>query len=97
MKPLIYYDFDKTPDDKITINKERLNEVLEEVYNAGVEDGRRENKSNSWTSCRDGDTYKLTTNVKSDKNLDLEADLDKAIWIDRLITYNSRKEINHEV
>ena len=37
MKPLIYYDFDKTPDDKITINKERLNEVLEEVYNAGVE------------------------------------------------------------
>ena len=88
MKPLIYYDFDKTPDDKITINKERLNEVLEEVYNAGVEDGRRENKSNSWTAYRDGDTYKLTTNVKNDKNLDLEADLNKVIWIDRLITYN---------
>ena len=97
MKPLIYYDFDKTPDDKITINKERLNEVLEEVYNAGVEDGRRENKSNSWTAYRDGDTYKLTTNVKNDKNLDLEADLNKVIWIDRLITYNSRKEINHEI
>ena len=71
MKPLIYYDFDKTPDDKITINKERLNEVLEEVYNAGVEDGRRENKYNSWTTYRDGDAYKLTTNMKGSKNLDL--------------------------
>ena len=97
MKPLIYYDFNKTPDGKIEISKERLKEVLEEVYNAGVEDGRRENKSNSWTAYRDGDTYKLVTNVKGDKNLDLEANLDKAIWIDRLIIYNSRKEINHEV
>ncbi len=97
MKPLIYYDFSKTPDGKVTITKERLNEVLEEVYNAGVEDGRRENKSNSWTAYRDGDTYKLATNAKGNKNLDLEADLSKASWIDKLITYNSRKEINHEV
>ena len=97
MKPLIYYDFSKTPDGKVTITKERLNEVLEEVYNAGVEDGRRENKSNSWTAYRDGDTYKLATNAKGNKNLDLEADLSKVIGIDKLITYNSRKEINHEV
>ena len=97
MKPLIYYDFSKTPDGKVTITKERLNEVLEEVYNAGVEDGRRENKSNSWTAYRDGDTYKLATNAKTNRNLNLDVDLDKVIGIDKLITYNSRKEINHEV
>lgn len=87
MKPLIYYDFSKTPDGKVAISKERLNEVLEEVYNAGVEDGRRENKSNSWTAYRDGDTYKLTT----------EADLGKAVEIDKLIKHNSRKDVNYEV
>ena len=98
MKPIIYFDFKETEDNTaVVINKARLKEILNEVYNAGVEDGRRENKSNSWTAYRDGDTYKLTTNVKGDKNSDLEADLDKSIWIDRLITYNSRKEIDHEI
>lgn len=85
MKPLIYYDFDKTPDDKITINKERLNEVLEEVYNAGVEDGKRENKFNHlWNVMRDGDTYKLTTNVKG---MDLTPRLDDNKVVDKRITF----------
>lgn len=86
MKPLIYYDFTKTPDGKVAISKERLNEVLEEVYQAGVEDGRRENKTNSWTAFRDGDTYKLTTNAKG---MDLTPRLDssKTVSIDKRITF----------
>lgn len=98
MKPIIYFDFKETEDKTaVVIDKTRLKEILGEVYQAGVEDGRRENKSNSWTAYRDGDTYKLATNAKGNKNLDLEADLSKASWIDKLITYNSRKDVNYEV
>ena len=48
MKPMIYFDFQETQDKiAVVINKARLKEILNEIYNAGVEDGRRENKSNS--------------------------------------------------
>ena len=60
MKPMIYFDFQETQDKiAVVIDKARLKEILNEIYNAGVEDGRRENKSNSQTAYRDGDTYKL--------------------------------------
>ena len=84
MKPLIYYDFNKTPDGKVAISKERLNQVLEEVYQAGVEDGRRENKSNSWTAYRDGNTYTVTTDVKG---VNLTPQLNSSKTIAESITY----------
>lgn len=39
MKPLVYYDFKKINDGEVAINKKRLEEILEEVYQAGYADG----------------------------------------------------------
>ena len=50
MKPLIYYDFEpavNNPNNSVTIKKHRLEEILQEVYNAGVEDGKKDKIS--WT------------------------------------------------
>lgn len=43
MKPLVYYDFTPAINDQnnsVTIKKHRLEEILQEVYDAGVEDGK---------------------------------------------------------
>ena len=50
MKPLIFYDFEPAvndPNNSVTIKKHRLEEILQEVYNSGVEDGQK-NKI-TWT------------------------------------------------
>ena len=39
MKPLVYYDFKEINDGEVAINKKRLEEILEEVYQAGYADG----------------------------------------------------------
>ena len=39
MKPLIYYDFKEINDGEVAINKKRLKEILEEVYQVGYSDG----------------------------------------------------------
>ena len=39
MKPLVYYDFKEINDGEVAINKKRLEEILEEVYQAGYVDG----------------------------------------------------------
>lgn len=39
MKPLVYYDFKEINDGEVAINKKRLEEILEEVYQAGYSDG----------------------------------------------------------
>ena len=41
MKPLIYFDFEECNDDKysVVIRKDRLQEILDEVYQSGYEDG----------------------------------------------------------
>lgn len=43
MKPLVFYDFTPAINDQnnsVTIKKHRLEEILQEVYEAGVEDGK---------------------------------------------------------
>lgn len=53
MKPLVFYDFEPAvndPNNSVTIKKHRLEEILQEVYNAGVEDGKNYKQSlPSWT------------------------------------------------
>ena len=39
MKPLVYYDFKEINDGEVSISKSRLEEILEEVYQAGYKDG----------------------------------------------------------
>ena len=39
MKPLVYFDFKEINDGEVIINKKRLEEILEEVYQAGYSDG----------------------------------------------------------
>ena len=39
MKPLVYYDFKEINDGEVAINKKRLQEILEEVYQSGYSDG----------------------------------------------------------
>ena len=51
MKPLVFYDFTPAINDQnnsVTIKKHRLEEILQEVYNAGLEDGQRYKVT--WTS-----------------------------------------------
>ena len=43
MKPLIYFDFKDIDDNNVTINKNRLKEILDETYNSGFEDGKKSN------------------------------------------------------
>lgn len=43
MKPLIYFDFKDIDDNNVTINKNRLKEILDEIYNSGFEDGKKSN------------------------------------------------------
>lgn len=59
MKPLVYYDFKEINDGEVAINKKRLEEILEEVYQAGYSDG---------SNCR---PYITTTpwTVRSDDNI----------------------------
>lgn len=45
MKPLIFYDFEPAvndPNNSITIKKNRLEEILQEVYDAGFKDGQKD-------------------------------------------------------
>ena len=44
MKPLVYYDFKEINDGEVSISKSRLEEILNEVYQAGYTDGSN-NKS----------------------------------------------------
>ena len=51
MKPLVFYDFTPAINDQnnsVTIKKHRLEEILQEVYDAGVEDGKKDIVT--WTS-----------------------------------------------
>lgn len=78
MKPLIYFDFKNTDDNNVTINKNRLKEILDEIYNSGFEDGKKSNmitfypdKTNTIRACTDKTnmivpcTDKLTSTIKS--------------------------------
>ena len=51
MKPLVFDDFEPAvndPNNSVTIKKHRLEEILQEVYEAGVEDGKKDKVT--WTS-----------------------------------------------
>ena len=39
MKPLIYFDFKEANGDNVVIQKDRLKEILDEVYQTGYNDG----------------------------------------------------------
>lgn len=57
MKPLVFYDFGPAvndPSNSVTIKKHRLEEILQEVYNAGFEDGKKDIISWTPTPCTPG-------------------------------------------
>lgn len=43
MKPLVYYDFRKDDSGNIIIPEKQLNQIINDVYNAGYNDGRKDN------------------------------------------------------
>jgi hypothetical protein len=43
MKPVVYFDFEDIGNDQVSIDKKRLKEILDEVYQAGYEDGKNFN------------------------------------------------------
>lgn len=49
MKPVVYFDFEDIGNDQVSIDKKRLKEILDEVYQAGYDDGKNFN-SVHWTS-----------------------------------------------
>lgn len=48
MKPIVFYDFYLMDNNKVTIEKEKLDKLLEDVYNAGFKDGKRGYSYPSW-------------------------------------------------
>ncbi|MEY8352503.1 hypothetical protein AALB39_04010 [Lachnospiraceae bacterium 54-53] len=69
MKPLVYFDFEKFEVDSnfVLVDKKRLQEILEEVYNAGFSDGSKTKHPvvvpthDNWrTPCYDGEIYTNT-------------------------------------
>lgn len=40
MKPAVYFDFEDIGNDQVSIDKKRLKEILDEVYQAGYDDGK---------------------------------------------------------
>lgn len=50
MKPLVYFDFVETENNKVMVDKERLRKILDEVYQAGYDDGRNAPKITTWNS-----------------------------------------------
>lgn len=48
MKPVVYFDFEDIGDGKVSIDKKRLKEILDEVYQAGYDDGKNSNDVH-WT------------------------------------------------
>ena len=58
MKPLVYYDFKEINDGEVSINKKRLEEILEEVYQAGYTDG---NNSKSYITTTPWNTTPTIT------------------------------------
>lgn len=43
MKPIVYFDFEDIGDEKVSVDKKRLKEILDEVYQAGYDDGKNSN------------------------------------------------------
>lgn len=43
MKPVVYFDFEDIGDGKVSVDKKRLKEILDEVYQAGYDDGKNSN------------------------------------------------------
>lgn len=61
MKPVVYFDFKECENDNnsVVITKDRLKEILDEVYQAGYSDGNSSKTAittTPWT-CRDNVVY----------------------------------------
>ena len=68
MKPIVFYDFYSMNNNKITIEKEKLDKLLKDVYNAGFEDGKN-SKPIPWITPQRGfSDFDVTcdSNVKRD-------------------------------
>lgn len=50
MKPLVYFDFVEVENNKLTIDKDRLREILDEIYYAGYTDGQNSPKITTWNN-----------------------------------------------
>lgn len=66
MKPIVFYDFYTIGINKVTVEKDKLNKLLDDVYNAGLEDG----KNMAGIMYMPIDTNKLDT-YKSNGEIDL--------------------------
>lgn len=62
MKPLIYFDFEECSDkDSVIIRKCRLEEILDEVYQAGYEDGMRKHPIPTYSYITTNDKLKINS------------------------------------
>lgn len=50
MKPLVYFDFVEVENNRLTVDKDRLREILDEIYYAGYRDGQNAPKITTWNS-----------------------------------------------
>lgn len=67
MKPLVYFkDFKPYDDNHVIVGSERLQEIFEEIYNAGFADGKRD-RSPVWANTPFVDP--ITTPIKTAKEL----------------------------
>ncbi len=72
MKPLVYFDFEEYDNDKnlVLVEKKRLQEILEEVYNAGFVDGNKGNQTiNTAPYVYRGDQFYCTNELETGRPL----------------------------
>lgn len=72
MKPLVYFnDFKPYDDNHVIVENKRLQEIFEEIYNAGFADGKID-RSPVWTNTPFANT--ITTPIKPITNLTTNAE-----------------------
>ena len=50
MKPLVYFDFVEVENNKLMVDKDRLREIIDEIYRAGYTDGQNAPKITTWNN-----------------------------------------------
>lgn len=76
MKPLVYFDFVEVENNKVMVDKDRLREILDEIYRAGYTDGQNAPKITTWNS-REFEPNKLS-NIPTCSNGRIRTSVDPA-------------------
>lgn len=74
MKPLVYFDFVEVENNKLMVDKDRLREIIDEIYRAGYTDGQNAPKITTWNSREFGSSNLSGTIICGNETVRTTAD-----------------------